>query len=347
MADLGEVDQVDVDAFTAIKLRCIAYSIGSILLGIGLSSIWVVAGIVVILAGVVLLCIVVPWSPNAEETPKNSNSALSRAVVLIDEFMRSSFLLLNSLAQKGYHAWQEKRERAKKAMEEQRLQEEGEKLSRLAQTQQPILDQQNREQKIIDKRQYLLQNLQDPKFPIPAISCEAELEPGEECYWYHVGAVFASDGDLRGPQSSIGTLILTDQRIVFCNKDGYAPELSIEHIIQIQANADELRISGKSKSATGAYWTQDIILFEAFLRAAIRVAKDVYAPQPEGSRSRHIAESVKRKVFKRDKGQCVYCGWREELHFDHVIPFSRGGANTIENIQLLCKRCNLTKSDDI
>ena len=42
---------------------------------------------------------------------------------------------------------------------------------------------------------------------------------------------------------------------------------------------------------------------------------------------------------------CRQCGSREEIHFDHVIPWSRGGANTADNIQLLCGRCNRRKSD--
>jgi 5-methylcytosine-specific restriction endonuclease McrA len=37
------------------------------------------------------------------------------------------------------------------------------------------------------------------------------------------------------------------------------------------------------------------------------------------------------------------CGSSEKLHFDHVIPVSRGGASTVANIQLLCGACNRAK----
>ncbi len=64
--------------------------------------------------------------------------------------------------------------------------------------------------------------------------------------------------------------------------------------------------------------------------------------------TRLIPSSVKREVFKRDKGICVKCGTNENLHFDHIIPFSKGGASdTPENIQLLCGKHNLEKRDKI
>ena len=64
--------------------------------------------------------------------------------------------------------------------------------------------------------------------------------------------------------------------------------------------------------------------------------------------SRMIPSEVKRAVWKRDKGQCVECGAGDNLHFDHVIPYSRGGSSLVaENIQLLCVRHNLAKRDRI
>lgn len=65
-------------------------------------------------------------------------------------------------------------------------------------------------------------------------------------------------------------------------------------------------------------------------------------------RRRVIPTHIKVEVWKRDKGRCVICGAKEELHFDHIIPFSRGGTSlSVENIQLLCARHNLAKRDNI
>ncbi|HXM60226.1 MAG TPA: HNH endonuclease [Terriglobales bacterium] len=63
----------------------------------------------------------------------------------------------------------------------------------------------------------------------------------------------------------------------------------------------------------------------------------------EGGRE-PIPEHVRLFVWRRDKGQCVRCGSRERLEFDHIIPVVAGGSNTERNIQLLCESCNRSKS---
>ena len=64
--------------------------------------------------------------------------------------------------------------------------------------------------------------------------------------------------------------------------------------------------------------------------------------------SRLIPSEVKAEVWKRDGGKCRRCGKGENLHFDHDIPFSKGGSSfTSLNVQILCARCNLQKSDRV
>jgi hypothetical protein len=65
---------------------------------------------------------------------------------------------------------------------------------------------------------------------------------------------------------------------------------------------------------------------------------------PLGERNtRSIPQDVKIAVAARDGGKCRQCGSIAELHYDHVIPWSKGGANTVSNIQLLCGPCNRRK----
>jgi hypothetical protein len=69
-----------------------------------------------------------------------------------------------------------------------------------------------------------------------------------------------------------------------------------------------------------------------------------HIPAPVGERAkRSIPQDVKIAVSARDGGRCRQCGSTHQLHFDHVIPISRGGANTVANIQLLCGACNRAK----
>lgn len=65
-------------------------------------------------------------------------------------------------------------------------------------------------------------------------------------------------------------------------------------------------------------------------------------------RSRIIPTAVKLEVWARDRAKCVTCGATDELHFDHILPYSKGGTSLkAENIQLLCARHNLRKSAKI
>jgi hypothetical protein len=60
-------------------------------------------------------------------------------------------------------------------------------------------------------------------------------------------------------------------------------------------------------------------------------------------RRQAIPESVRHEVWRRDRGTCVECGARGRLEFDHIIPVSRGGSNTVRNIELRCEPCNRRK----
>ncbi len=64
--------------------------------------------------------------------------------------------------------------------------------------------------------------------------------------------------------------------------------------------------------------------------------------------TRLIPTSVKVEVWSRDKGQCVICGSKENLHYDHELPYSKGGTSlTAENVRILCAKHNLQKSNKI
>ena len=60
-----------------------------------------------------------------------------------------------------------------------------------------------------------------------------------------------------------------------------------------------------------------------------------------------IPMDIATAVWNRDGGKCCICGSKEELEFDHIIPISKGGATSFRNLQLLCKTCNIRKSDNI
>jgi len=86
-----------------------------------------------------------------------------------------------------------------------------------------------------------------------------------------------------------------------------------------------------------------------FKLVAVEGEEDFDRPVPATPQPRRIIPTkVKLEVWRRDGGKCVKCGSTGDLHFDHIIPFSKGGASdTADNVQILCGKHNLAKHDRI
>ena len=75
------------------------------------------------------------------------------------------------------------------------------------------------------------------------------------------------------------------------------------------------------------------------------------AKKKHSSASRIVSDKLRYQVLKRDNFKCCACGASPakdpsvELHIDHVIPWSKGGKTTLDNLQTLCSKCNLGKGD--
>ena len=87
-------------------------------------------------------------------------------------------------------------------------------------------------------------------------------------------------------------------------------------------------------------------------RFILRLSGNQQATNPSLGQSiphtRLIPSEVKKEVWKRDQGRCVICGASNNLHFDHDLPFSKGGTSlTAKNVKLLCIKHNLEKSGKI
>ena len=92
---------------------------------------------------------------------------------------------------------------------------------------------------------------------------------------------------------------------------------------------------------------RQVFKFRLELQDSEIVADDDRA-HTELEHSRLIPSAVKLEVWKRDGGRCCLCGSSDNLHFDHDLPFSKGGTSlSARNIRLLCRRHNLQKRDRI
>ena len=85
-----------------------------------------------------------------------------------------------------------------------------------------------------------------------------------------------------------------------------------------------------------------VLLAEMVDRLNDPIDQDVFSPNRE-----RIPDHVKVTVWRRDGGSCVRCGSRKNLEYDHIIPVSKGGSNTVRNIELLCEKCNRKKLNRI
>jgi len=92
-------------------------------------------------------------------------------------------------------------------------------------------------------------------------------------------------------------------------------------------------------------------VFKFRLEAIEEAQDDTAAVDTAYRQTKHrrlIPSHIKLAVWKRDGGRCTICGSADELHFDHILPYAKGGTSLkADNVQLLCARRNLQKSAKI
>ncbi len=103
------------------------------------------------------------------------------------------------------------------------------------------------------------------------------------------------------------------------------------------------------KAKSGSALPELVAVYEKIHAELSEDAETVHTTSSdEPIHNRLIPSAVKLEVWKRDKGRCVLCGGQRNLHFDHDLPFSKGGSSLLAaNIRLLCAKHNLLKGAKI
>jgi hypothetical protein len=127
-----------------------------------------------------------------------------------------------------------------------------------------------------------------------------------------------------------------------------------------EANAARVRVYEKIKDGIWSYnglfeltdsWTETTAnrrVFKFKLHSVPDESSPAATEQNEVEQRRIIPTHVKLAVWKRDGGACTQCGSKDNLHFDHILPYSKGGTSeAVENIQLLCMRHNIQKGSKL
>lgn len=188
----------------------------------------------------------------------------------------------------------------------------------------------------------------DGRLPSLAAPRNFEMKSGEITHFYD-SATYIQIRDLKSGRKIDrfdGIAAITDSRFVFVSPQ---KTMSVSHrqiiaCIPYQEGV-ELRTGGKGN---GLYdFDNRAPLAIAILKTAIGRCNQTVVEKLDGNLTRSIPRDVRQRVWQKYGGQCADCGATHYLEFDHIIPHSRGGSNSDNNIQLLCRACNLKKLDHI
>jgi 5-methylcytosine-specific restriction endonuclease McrA len=122
------------------------------------------------------------------------------------------------------------------------------------------------------------------------------------------------------------------------------------HVLVLNQDYRALAVCGVERAAV-LVLLHKAELVAAHADRALRSARETY-PWPSVVRLKayvHVPFRrillTRRNVLRRDGNRCQYCGQRERLTLDHVVPRSRGGPDTWDNLVAACVPCNNRKGN--
>jgi tellurite resistance protein len=144
----------------------------------------------------------------------------------------------------------------------------------------------------------------------------------------------------------VGNLTITDNRLLF-STDTKSFDVRFGRIVSHTGSTGEIRLQRMEKPEGVIRVNEDEPVTYAILDAAIAFASQTRLTKLDDASSRHIPREVRQRVWQRYGGRCAECSAAQYLEFDHIVPVAKGGSNSDANVQLLCRNCNLKKSDRI
>lgn len=201
---------------------------------------------------------------------------------------------------------------------------------------------------ILQRVAYLKQLTNICKGNLPIIITNVQLESDEICH-LEISATYHKV-NAKSTTYLAGRLVATNKRLHFLSTTR-GMTINWSNIMRVEVRSSAPSYNGvylelSKGTGNGLYAVTDPIHVGAVLDTLVKIAKRqlvVTNAEP----SRHIPQDVKNAVWQRDGGKCTQCSSTSYLEFDHIIPHTKGGANTVTNVQLLCRSCNLKKSDRI
>jgi len=147
-----------------------------------------------------------------------------------------------------------------------------------------------------------------------------------------------------------GTLLLTNKRLYFIGEDGTnSHKVGYNNVSQVRRIGEStFLLQVEQGRGGGIYEVPDPELTTLIIHLASRKWKGYLVALKEQANMQEVPGHIKAEVMRRDQGRCCMCGYQDPyIEFDHIIPRSKGGPNTVGNIQLLCRGCNRRKGDKL
>lgn len=189
---------------------------------------------------------------------------------------------------------------------------------------------------------------------LPIIRVNAILDTDEIAHFDTATIYYKPNKQVRFIE---GRLIATNKKLYFITPDRDSMKIDWNNVVNVYEcpgytpdgkKTMLMQIQMAKGAGGGLYLVADPTLAVAIIETAVRMWKRHLVELKGNPNTQGIPEHVKVAVFQRDGGQCRQCGYAGSyIEYDHVIPRSKGGQNTVENIQLLCRQCNLKKSNRI
>ncbi len=143
-----------------------------------------------------------------------------------------------------------------------------------------------------------------------------------------------------------GTARITDTRFVF-ESPTKAFDVNHRKVIGILNEGHSLALRTAGRGSGNYFFGEHHRVASAIYEAAVRKANQTLVDREAGLPTRHIPRDIRQRVWQKYRGACANCGATQYLEFDHIVPVAKGGSNSEANVQLLCRKCNLKKSDNI
>lgn len=194
----------------------------------------------------------------------------------------------------------------------------------------------------------LLTEVRGGKLPSLTMPRGISLKAGElvhyhgRCVWEFLRILKSGDK----VEEHAGMLTIADSRLIF-SSDTRGESFSYAKIVGYDCPHGTIQVQLQGKPIQRFFYRDRSHVPGAILESALRMANQTLINRDTSRNARHIPREIRQRVWQRYSGQCAECSATTYLEFDHIIPVAKGGSSSESNVQLLCRNCNLKKSDRI